>query len=146
MKIKDCMESNVYYLKPENTIQDCAQMMSSNHIGCVPICDDNKKIVGLVTDRDIILRSIAWDKNIKTTPLSEIMSTNVCCCNSNFEISEAQEIMRKNQIRRLPIVNDNKEIIGIITLGDLAKNNNTNNNEVYYLFETICKCNDKNAE
>ena len=46
MKVRECMENNVYYLKPNNTIQDCARLMSDNHIGCVPVCDDNKKIVG----------------------------------------------------------------------------------------------------
>lgn len=146
MKIKDCMECNVYYLKPENTVQECAKMMSDNHIGCVPVCDSEDNIVGLVTDRDIILRSIAWDKDVKTTPISEIMTTKVCCCNKDVEIKEAQELMSQNQIRRLPIVDDDNKIIGILTLGDLAKSDNVNNKEVSDTLETICKCDHKNAE
>lgn len=146
MKIKECMNNNVYCLKPDNTVQDCAKLMNENHVGCVPICDNQNNLVGLVTDRDVILRSIACDKDVSTTPLSEIMSTKICCCNSDVEIKEAEDLMCKNQIRRLPIVDDNNKVIGIITLGDLAKNDNINTNEVSETFETICKCDHKNAE
>jgi len=143
MKIKDCMENNVWYLKPENTIQECAKLMSEKHIGCVPVCDDSNSIVGLVTDRDVILRCIACDKDCKTTKISEIMTTDICYCNSDVEIEEAKKIMSDNQIRRVPVVNNENKIVGIITLGDLAKNNNTSSSDV---LEDICKCNEKNAE
>lgn len=146
MKIKECMNNNVYCLKPDNTVQDCAKLMNENHVGCVPICDNQNNLVGLVTDRDVILRSIACGKDVCTTPLSEIMTTKICCCNSDVEIKEAEDLMCKNQIRRLPIVDDNNKVIGILTLGDLAKNDNINTNEVSETFETICKCDHKNAE
>ena len=146
MKLKDCMQIDVYCLKPENTIEDCAKIMQTNHVGCVPICNDDKCIVGLVTDRDIILRGIACDKDYKTTPLSQIMTTNVCYCNYDFDISEAQKIMKENKIRRLPIIDNDKKIVGIITLGDLAKNNGVNKGEVGETFKNICKYNNKNAE
>lgn len=146
MKLKDCMENQVYCLKPENTIKDCAKMMCDNHIGCVPICDDEKCIVGIVTDRDVILRGIACDKDYKTTPLSEIMTTKICCCNYNEEINEAERLMADNQIRRMPIIDDNKKIVGIITLGDLARNNGVSNNDVSNTFEDICKYDHKNAQ
>ena len=68
MKVKDCMCNEVSWVKPNCTIKDCAKIMMENHIGCVPVCDDSKKVVGLVTDRDIILRSVACDKDIKTSP------------------------------------------------------------------------------
>lgn len=146
MKIKECMNNNVYCLKPENTVQDCAKLMNEKHIGCVPVCDEEKNIVGLVTDRDVILRSIACDRDTKQTPLSEIMTTKVCCCNSEVEIYEAEDLMCRNQIRRLPIIDDNNKIIGIISLGDLIKNSGVNNKDVSDTFETICKHDHKNAE
>ena len=146
MKIKDCMKNEVYCLKPENTAYDCAKMMSENHIGCIPVCDNDKNIIGLVTDRDVILRAIACQKDAKNTPISEIMTTNVCYCNYNVEVKEAEDLMCRNQIRRLPIVDDNNKIVGIITLGDLAKNSNVNSHEVSSTFENICKCDRKNAE
>lgn len=146
MKVKDCMCSQIVYLKPENTVEDCAKLMCSKHIGCVPICDNNNVIVGLVTDRDVILRGIACDKDIKSTPLSDIMTCNICSCSPEDEIDEAEKKMSKEQIRRLPVIDENNKIIGIITLGDLCKNENVNTQDVSKTLENICKYNEKNAE
>ena len=74
MKVKDCMCTDVCCVKPETTIRDVAKLMSQNHIGSIPVCDTNNCLCGIVTDRDIILRSIACDKDVKTTPVSDIMS------------------------------------------------------------------------
>ena len=119
--------------------------MCDNHIGCVPVCNDAQNIVGIVTDRDIILRSIACDKDVKSTPVSEIMTCKVCSCTPDTHIDEAQDLMKKNQIRRIPVMENNK-IVGILTLGDLAANPNINNEEVTNTLENICNCNKKNAE
>ena len=146
MKVKDCMCNDVCCVTPDSTVQDCAKLMCDRHVGCIPVCDTLENVVGLVTDRDIILRTIACEKNANTTPVSEIMTCKVCSCNSDVDIKEAEDLMSKYQIRRLPVVDDNNKIVGIITLGDLAKNNNINNNEVTNTLENICKCNDKNAE
>ena len=146
MKIRDCMQTGVYWLKPNNTVKDCAKIMSKEHIGCVPICDNKEKIVGLVTDRDIILRAIVYKKDVEDTNLSEIMTKDVWYCNSNSDIKEAENIMYKNQIRRLPIVDDNNKITGIITLGDLIKNDNIDDDDVYDILEGIYKYSKKNAE
>ena len=146
MKVKDCMCYEVAYLTPESTVEDCAKLMCSKHIGCIPVCDSNKKIVGLVTDRDVILRSIACNKDIKTTPISDIMTCNVCSCGPDEEINEAEKKMSNEQIRRLPVVDENNKIIGIITLGDLCTNQNVDTKDVCSTLENICKCNDKNAE
>ena len=146
MKVKDCMCGDVYCLKPSSTIKDCAKLMCDNHIGCVPVCDNSQNIVGLVTDRDVILRSIAHDKDAKTTPVSEIMTCKVCCCDENCEISEAEKLMGEYQIRRLPVVDDNNKIVGIISLGDLAKNANVSDEKIGETFENICGCNKRNAE
>ena len=146
MKVKDCMCNDVVYLMPEATIQDCAKLMENNHIGCVPICDSKKKILGIVTDRDIILRSIACDKDVKATPVRDIMTTNVCCCMENDEINNAQMQMSNEQIRRLPVVNDSNEIVGIITFGNFYNNKNVNSQGVSKTLENICSCDKKNAE
>lgn len=146
MKVKDCMCNNVCSVNPNNTVKDCAKLMCDNHIGCIPVCDDTQKIVGLVTDRDVILRTIACDKEATTTPVSEIMTCKVCCCDENCDVSEAEKLMSEYQIRRLPVVDDNNKIIGIITLGDLAKNDNVSTESVCTTLENICGCNNKNAE
>ncbi len=145
MKVKDCMSHNVSWVKPENTIKDCATIMCNNHVGCVPVCDNAQNVVGLVTDRDIILRCIACDKDVKTTPVSEIMTCQVQCCTPEADVTEAERIMSQNQVKRIPIV-DNNKIVGILTLGDLAANEQINNKGVTDTLNNICGCDDKNAE
>ena len=146
MKVKDCMCKDVAYLTPDATIQDCAKLMSSKHIGCIPVCDTNKKVVGIVTDRDVILRSIAWNKDVKNTPLSDIMTTDVYYCNENDEVNYAQSTMSTEQIRRLPVVNENEQIVGIITLGNLCANQYVDTDGIGETLEDICNSNRKNAE
>lgn len=146
MKVKDCMCHEVAYLTPESTICDCAKLMCNKHVGCIPVCNENKQIVGLVTDRDVILRSIACEKDYKTTPVSDIMTCKVCCCSAEEEIEKAEQTMSKEQIRRLPVVDENNKVIGIITLGDLCANQNVNTNQVCETLENICGCNEKNAQ
>lgn len=146
MKVKDCMCNDVCCVTPDSTVCDCAKLMCNNHIGCIPVCDTMQNVVGLVTDRDVILRSIACEKDAKSTPVSDIMTCKVCSCSSDADIKEAEDLMCKYQIRRLPVVDEKNKIIGIITLGDLAKNNNVSNESVSNTLENICKCNDKNAE
>jgi len=145
MKVKDCMCNEVAYVKPECSVEDCTKLMCNNHIGCVPVCDNSKQIVGLITDRDILLRTIGCGKDIKNTPVSEIMTCKVCCCSADVDVTEAEKIMSENQIRRLPVI-ENNQVIGILTLGDLAVNKGVNTQGVCDTLENICGCNDKNAE
>ena len=139
MKVKDCMCGEVYTVSPDTKVYDVAKIMEKNHIGCVPVCDQNNSLVGMVTDRDIILRSIASDKDVKNTNVSEIMTCNICSCNANDDISEAEQKMSTNQIRRIPVV-DNNKVIGILTLGDLANyNEEIGKEQLCDTIEKICK-------
>lgn len=147
MKVKDCMCQNVECVGPEATVSDVAKLMQNKHVGCVPVCDTNKRIVGLVTDRDLILRTLACDKDIKQTKVSDVMTTNVHNCTPEADIEDVEQLMCDCQIRRVPVV-EKEQLIGIITIGDLANNKNVNSDEMSYTFERICKCGDnaKNAE
>jgi len=145
MKVKDCMCQEVSCVSPQNTIKDCATIMSNKHVGCIPVCDNSQNVVGLVTDRDIILRAIACNKDVNTTPVSEIMTCEVCTCTPNADITEAEQLMSQNQIKRIPVVENNK-IVGILTLGDLAANEQIDNKGVNDTLNNICGCDDKNAE
>ena len=144
MKVKDCMCGEVCCVKPETKVYEIAKLMNDNHIGCVPVCDQNNCIVGMITDRDIILRSIACDKDVKNTPASEIMTCNVCTCNQNDDIWDAERKMATNQIRRIPVV-DNNKVIGILTLGDLAANEAVDESELCDTMECICRTENKNC-
>lgn len=142
MKVKDCMCQNVYCVKPETKINEIAKLMSENHIGCIPVCDNNNCICGILTDRDILLRTVACNKDINTTTASEIMSTNVCTCKEDDDMVNAENKMSNHQIRRLPVCDENNHVIGILTLGDLAQNDTElGKQEVCTTINNICDCN-----
>ena len=115
MKVRDCMCNQVECVKPETTVCDVAKLMLNKHIGCVPVCNANKNLVGLVTDRDLILRTLACEKDIKQTPVSEVMTTNVYKTTPEANVEDVSKIMCDCQVRRVPVV-ENEQVIGIITL------------------------------
>ena len=145
MKVKECMCNDVSCVKPEAKVCEVAKLMLDKHVGCIPVCDNNNKVVGLVTDRDLILRSLACNKDTNKTPISEVMTTKVYEISSEADISEASKMMAECQIRRIPVV-DNNAIVGIISLGDLT--HKCDKNQIFSTFEGICKCGNsaKNAE
>ena len=145
MKVKECMCENVCYCNSNSTISEAAKKMSENHIGCIPVCNDEKCVVGILTDRDITLRSVACNEDANTTKVSEIMSCNTVCCDCNSEITEASKIMGDEQVRRIPVT-ENGKLVGILTLGDMARSKQINNNFVGETAECICSCNKKNAQ
>ena len=145
MKVKDCMCDDVCCVKPNAKVQEVAKLMAQNHIGCVPVCDNNDCICGIVTDRDVLLRCVACDKDIHQTPVSDIMSCNVYTSQENDEMSNAESKMGQQQIRRLPVCDNQNRIVGILTMGDIAQNNQQlGQNQVCTTFENICGCNNKN--
>lgn len=139
MKVKDCMCNEVSCVKPETTLKDVAKMMQENHVGCIPVCDQKNSIVGLVTDRDLVLRGIACNKDTNTTPVSEIMTTKVYTVAPDVDVTEASKIMCDCQVKRIPVL-ENEIIVGIITLGDLANNREVSGTQVYNAVEGICRC------
>ena len=141
MKINECMSRDVCFVNPNCNVFDAARIMNENHIGCIPVCDDKKNVVGVITDRDIVLRTVAYNKDAKQTQVSEVMTTNVYTCKCEQEIREAQDIMEKNQIRRIPIVDSDLKMVGILTTGDLIKNSNLKEENVTNTMQSIC--NDK---
>lgn len=148
MKVKDCMCKDVCCVKPETKVNEIAKMMSEHHIGCIPVCDNNNCICGILTDRDILLRTIACNKDANNTTAKDIMSTNVCTCKEDDEMSNAESKMGNNQIRRLPVCDENNHIIGILTVGDLAHNDiQLGAQQICNTITNICDCNEnKNAE
>jgi len=148
MKVKDCMCNDVCCVKPNTSLNEVARLMSQNHIGCIPVCDDNNCICGIVTDRDILLRAVACEKDTKNCCVSEVMTCDVCTCTQDDEMTNAESKMSQNQVRRLPVCDQNNKVIGILTLGDLANNNRElGKQQVCDTLQGICNCNEeKNAE
>ena len=120
MKVKECMSLNICSCKPDTAVTDVAKKMNEYHVGSMPICDDNKNVVGIITDRDITLRCVACGKDAKSTPASEVMTTSVCCCECDTDVGEATDLMSNMQVRRIPILENNK-IVGILTLRRFSK-------------------------
>ncbi len=143
MKVNECMCHDVLWVNPNTSICECANLMAEHKIGCVPVCDDKQKVVGMITDRDILLRSVCCDKDTKTTPVSDIMSTDVCCCESNEHLGTAEKLMSENQIRRIPVV-ENDRIVGILSLGDISRNPYADRESFVITFDNICKGGNKN--
>ena len=118
MQIKDVMTHEVASLDIKDTVEHAAQMMNEFNIGSLPVCE-NEKVIGMVTDRDITLRSVAQGQNTKTQTVREIMSSNPVTINPTTDVNDAVRIMSERQVRRLPVVENNK-VIGMVALGDIA--------------------------
>ena len=119
MKVYDIMSSDVQLVTPDDTIQAAAQKMAEADVGFLPV-GENDKLVGMVTDRDIALRAVARGKNPAKTRVREIMTDKVLYCTEDEDVEEAADTMSNQKIRRLPIVDDDKRLVGVLSLGDIA--------------------------
>ncbi len=140
MRVKDCMCKKVVQATSDTTLDKIAQLMQENDVGCVPICNEEKNVIGFVTDRDIITRCVATNQSCSQTKASDIMTTKVIKTTPDTEIDEATNTMSHNQIRRLPVI-ENNQIVGMLTIGDLAQSQKVQPREVGDTMECICKCN-----
>lgn len=118
MKVKEIMTKDVKTVSENCTMKEVAGHMKSLNVGSIPVCDKSNELVGLVTDRDIVIRGFTSGSN-SSTPISQVMSNNPVSISPDTGVHEAARIMAKNQIRRLPVVENNK-IVGIVSIGDLA--------------------------
>ncbi len=119
MRIADIMTNPAIVVSSYSTIEDTSKIMSRHNIGSVPVVDDADNVVGIVTDRDIVIRTVARGLNPKTHKVHEIMTGEVKTVTPQTSIGEAADIMANGKVRRLPVVDDNK-IIGVVALGDVA--------------------------
>jgi CBS domain-containing protein len=117
MNIREVMTSNPRTIAPTDSIQNAARIMRDEDTGVVPVVD-NGRPVGLVTDRDIVVRAVAEDGQLNR-PVSDIVTTGIVSASPDMTTREAAELMSEHQIRRLPVV-ENDRLIGIVSLGDLA--------------------------
>ncbi|MCH3965231.1 MAG: CBS domain-containing protein [Clostridium sp.] len=118
MKIRDIMTQSVVSLNVNDTIERAAELMEQYNIGSVPVCEGNK-VVGMITDRDIAIRSSSQGQNSKTKVVRDVMSSNPVTASPDMDVCEVSRIMSERQIRRIPIV-ENDNLVGIVALGDLA--------------------------
>lgn len=119
MNLGDIMTKNPETAQVMDSIMDVASMMKELNVGFMPVLDGDN-LVGCVTDRDITIRAVAEGMDIQNASIGEIMSTDLHTATPDMSVDEAANIMEEFQIRRLPILNENNMLIGVVSLGDIA--------------------------
>jgi CBS domain-containing protein len=118
MKIKEVMTTDVTIARPDQSIGEAARMMAECDSGALPVGEDNR-LVGMITDRDIAIRAVAKDLPPET-PIREVMSKEVLYCFQDEDVEHVADNMGEQQVRRLPVLTREKQLVGIVSLGDLA--------------------------
>jgi CBS domain-containing protein len=121
MKVKDVMHKGVDWVSPETPVTEIARLMQTHDIGCIPI-GENDHLIGMVTDRDIVCKGLASkDFNAAKTTARDVMTEGIHCCREDDDLAKAVHHMEKLKVRRLPVINKSKRMVGIISLGDVGQ-------------------------
>ena len=120
MKLREIMSGPVVKIHPEETVSIAARMLEHNNIGALPVCSNDGRLCGMLTDRDIVIRCIAAGKQPQTTSVREVMTAKIYVGRPDMEVSLAAGLMGREQIRRLPVM-DKGKLCGMVSLGDLAR-------------------------
>ncbi|MDD2269945.1 MAG: CBS domain-containing protein [Eubacteriales bacterium] len=118
MRVKELMSTTVTCVRPETSIEQVAKQMKQENIGSIPVCNDRGEALGIITDRDIVVRSVSTGDSPKAA--KDIMTKNLVSADPNMDTHEAALLMAKYQIRRLPVLENNK-IVGILAMADVAR-------------------------
>jgi CBS domain-containing protein len=119
MKVNDIMTRDVATVRPDQTAREAAAFMISADTGSVPVTDGDR-LIGMITDRDIAVRGVAHGHG-PDTPVSELMSGDIVCARMDDDVEEVAVRMREAQVRRLPVLDDQGKLCGIVSLGDLSR-------------------------
>jgi CBS domain-containing protein len=121
MKLRDVMTQNVEVIEPDASLREAARKMKSLDVGSLPVCD-GQRLVGMVTDRDIVVRAVAEDngRQLMEYTVQDVMTNKIVYCYEDDDVEEAARLMSEEQIRRLPVLNRDKRLVGIVALGDVA--------------------------
>ena len=125
MKVKEVMHKGVDWVGPDTPITEIAKLMSQHDVGSIPIGEDDK-LVGMVTDRDIVCKGLANSNFDAARAMArDIMTEGIHCCREDDDLAKAMHHMEKLQVRRLPVINKSKRMVGILSLGDLSSSAST---------------------
>ncbi|HEX6176315.1 MAG TPA: CBS domain-containing protein [Candidatus Binatia bacterium] len=118
MSLDRICSKTVVTISPDATVLEAAKLMHSKHIGCL-VVTDNSRPTGILTDRDIVLKLVAGEKKPEETTVKNIMTTNPTMVNVNYDVLDAVRLMRDRGVRRLPVIDEHRHLLGIITLDDV---------------------------
>ena len=119
MKVSEVMTTEVETIGAEQTAREAASFMLRADAGSIPVCDGDR-VIGMITDRDIAVRGVAEGRG-PDTPVSELMSDGIICAHEDEDVTDVAQRMSDEQVRRLPIVDSEEKLIGIVSLGDLVR-------------------------
>lgn len=120
MLVREVMSKNVQVISPDTSVVEAAVKMRDGDFGVIPVCD-NDRIIGMITDRDIAIRAVASGKDINNCKVRDAMTSEVLTCTEESSTDEAQELMRSKQVRRIIVLNKDKKLVGMLSLGDVAE-------------------------
>ena len=120
MRVKDAMHKGVDWVSPDTPVSELAKLMRDHDVGAIPI-GENDRLVGMVTDRDIVCKGLAQDNfNASGTTARDVMTAEIHCCRDDDDLAKAVRHMDELKVRRLPVINKSKRMVGILTLGDVS--------------------------
>jgi len=119
LNIESVMTSEVAVVNPQDTVRSAAETMKRLDVGSAPVCN-GRTLVGMITDRDIAVRAVAEGRNPQSTTVEQVMTRDVVYCFADQDVQEVADAMAASQVRRMPILNRQHELVGIVSLGDLA--------------------------
>ena len=122
MKVSEVMTTEVETISSDQTAREAASFMLRADAGSIPVCEGDK-VIGMITDRDIAVRGVAEGRG-PDTPVSELMSDGIICAHEDEDISKVAQRMSEEQVRRIPILDSDERLVGIVSLGDLTRETN----------------------
>jgi len=120
MKLSSIMTGGIETIPPQASLAEAARKMASQDIGSLPVCAEPRRVVGIITDRDITVRAVARGMDPNQTRVEEVMTRDVLSCSSEAEVEHACELMERRQVRRLLVTGQDETPVGIVSLGDIA--------------------------
>jgi CBS domain-containing protein len=119
MKVSEAMHANVDWVTHDTPVVEIARIMATDDVGAVPVGKDDR-LVGMVTDRDIVLRLVAEKRDPATTMAEQVMTPDIVYCRAAESVEDAIYLMEQKKIRRLPVIDDNKRLVGMLSIGDVS--------------------------
>ena len=120
MKVKEAMHKGVEWVGPDTPVTEVAKLMCAYNIGAIPI-GENDRLIGMVTDRDIVCKGLAQDSlDLSRTTARDVMTRGIHCCREDDDLVKAVRHMEMLEVRRLPVINKNKRMVGMLALGDVS--------------------------
>ena len=119
MKVKNAMHPGVQWVAPDTSVAKVAELMKTHDVGAIPV-GENDRLIGIVTDRDITCRGVAAAKDCSKLNARDVMTKGIVYCNESEDLADAVRVMEQKQIRRLPVLNEAKRMVGMLSLGDVS--------------------------